>query len=696
MNSTLNNADWLILNVDDQQPVRYAKTRALLRAGFKVLEAGGGLQALELVEAHQPALVLCDIKMPDMNGHEVARNIKEKHPNIVVLQISSSFVTGQDRASGLVVADSYLTEPVEPEELVATVQALLRMKKAENDLRLERDQRDFIINLANALRAVETPDAIIELALQKLGPELKLTSAGFFRVASSEAYDRSHYWRGQSGSTADENAPPEFEPTVQRRLAAGEIVRLDLADGDGRRPRDGASNVIVPILRRERWKATLRADRTAGYAWADSDVSLTREVAELLWDLVERAQAARDLMSLNASLADQVAERTKELLASESQLRQSQKMEAVGQLAGGVAHDFNNLLTGIIGGLNVIRRRIARGDLGDVDTIMDAVEASANRAAALTKRVLAFSRLEPLQRKPVDVNELIAATADMLRRSIGENTELALELGQNLSAANTDPNQLETAILNLVINARDAMPNGGLMTLRTRAQSISDDATPELPPGNYIVVSLTDQGTGMSPETVARIFEPFFTTKPLGQGTGLGLSMVYGFVKQSEGHIAVDSALGRGTEVSMYLPQYSGIAAAVATAKPDRLMGARASEVILVAEDDPSVRLLLADFLHELRYRVIVAPDGNQAVRHLNSDIHIDLLLTDIGLPGPNGVEVAEQARATRQALPILFITGYEGPRAKPSGVVGGRTALIAKPFDMERLASQIRTMLDS
>jgi CheY-like chemotaxis protein len=240
------------------------------------------------------------------------------------------------------------------------------------------------------------------------------------------------------------------------------------------------------------------------------------------------------------------------------------------------------------------------------------------------------------------------------------------------------------------------MPNGGLMTLRTRAQSVSDGATPELPAGRYIVVSLTDNGTGMSPETVARIFEPFFTTKPLGQGTGLGLSMVYGFVKQSEGHIAVDSGLGRGTEVSMYLPQYSGIAVAASTAKPDPLIGARAAEVILVAEDDPSVRLLLVDFLHELRYRVIVAPDGNQAVRHLNSDIHIDLLLTDIGLPGPNGVEVAEQARATRQGLPILFITGYEGPRAKPSGVVGGRTALISKPFDMERLASQIRTMLDS
>ena len=305
--------------------------------------------------------------------------------------------------------------------------------------------------------------------------------------------------------------------------------------------------MIVPILRRERWLATLKAQRPA--AWSESEVSLVKEVAELSWDSLDRAQATHDLKRLNASLADQVAERTKELLHSEAQLRQSQKMEAVGQLAGGVAHDFNNLLTGIIGGINLVRKRIARSDLGDVDRIMDAVEASANRAAALTKRMLAFSRLQPLQLNPVDVNELIAAIADMLRRSIGENIELALDMQENLFLANTDSNQLETAILNLVINARDAMPNGGCITVKTQDRRIDDDAEPppELRPGDYVVLSVADNGTGMSPDTTARIFEPFFTTKPLGQGTGLGLSMVYGFVKQSEGHISVESELGRGT-----------------------------------------------------------------------------------------------------------------------------------------------------
>ena len=332
-------------------------------------------------------------------------------------------------------ADSDLTEPVEPEELIATVKALLRMKKAENDLRLERDQRNFVIGLANALRALETPEAIIQHTLEALGPALKLDSAGFFRVVSDGAGCQ---WRAETGSVAVERAAQGLDPTIERRLRAGETVLLDQSDGDERQHRGGASLVIVPILRGQLWQATLKAERAAGHPWSEDDVSLVKEVAELSWNSLERAQAARDLKRLNASLADQVAERTKELIHSEAQLRQSQKMEAVGQLAGGIAHDFNNLLTGIIGGLTLVRKRIARGDLEDVERIMDAVEASAHRAAALTKRMLAFSRLQPLKLKPVDVNELIATIADMLRRSIGENIELSLDMQDNLWLANTE------------------------------------------------------------------------------------------------------------------------------------------------------------------------------------------------------------------------------------------------------------------
>ncbi len=666
--------------------------------GSEVLEAASGADALETVEAHAPALVLCDIKMPDMNGHEVARIIKQRHPSILVLQISSSFVTTQDRVSGLVVANSYLTEPVEPEELIATVQALLRMKMAENNLRLERDQRNFVIGLANALRALETPEAVIQGALEALGPALKVDSAECFRVLPDGVFDLGYRWSAQTGLVAVERAPQGLDPRIQSRLREGETVLFDQTDCDERQRGGDASLVIVPILRGQLWRAVLKAERAASHPWSEGDVSLVKEVAELSWDSLERAQAAHDLKRLNASLADQVAERTKELLQSEAQLRQSQKMEAIGQLAGGVAHDFNNLLTGIIGGLTLIRKRIARGDLDDVDRIMDAVKSSAHRAAALTKRMLAFSRLQPLQLKPVDLNELITAIAEMLRRSIGENIELSLEMQDNLCLANSDSNQLETAILNLVINARDAMPNGGRITLKTQDRHISEDAnsSPDLPAGDYVVLSVADNGTGMSPDTIAQIFEPFFTTKPIGQGTGLGLSMVYGFVKQSGGHVSVESEPGRGTNVTLYLPRHHGIRGETSIARREQPAGARAGEVILLAEDDPSVRLLLVDLLSELRYRVIVAQDGNQAVRHLNSDIHIDLLLTDIGLPGPNGREVAEQARMSRQDLPILFVTGYEGPRAKPSLYVGDRMDLISKPFDLDHLASRIRAMLNS
>jgi signal transduction histidine kinase len=694
----LNNSDWLILNVDDQPAIRYAKTRSLLRAGFQVLEAATGTEALESVETHVPALVLCDIKMPDMNGLEVTRFIKENHPNVVVLQISSSFVSGQDRATGLDLADSYLTEPVEPEELIATIRALLRMKKAENDLRSERDQRNFVIGLANALRALESPDAVVQHTLEALGSTLKLSFAAFFRVVSDGIFDLGYHWSARAGSVTAENAPQGLEPAVILRLRAGETILLEQSDGDGRQHRGGGSRAIVPILSGKRLKAILEAERAALGAWSESEQSLLKEVADLSCDSLERAQATSDLKRLNASLADQVAERTKELLQSEAQLRQSQKMEAVGQLTGGIAHDFNNLLTGIIGGINIVRHRIARRNLGDLDRIMGAVEASANRAAALTKRMLLFSRLQPLQLKPVDVNELIAAIADMLRRSTGENIELLFDMQENLCLADTDSNQLETAILNLVINARDAIPNGGRITLKTQDRHVSEDAKPpeDLRHGDYVVLSVADNGTGMSPDTIARIFEPFFTTKPLGQGTGLGLSMVYGFVKQSGGYVSVESVLGHGTNVSLYLPRHYGIRGEIPKAESEQLVGARAGEVILVAEDDPSVRLLLMELLSELRYRVIVATDGNQAVRHLSSDIHIDLLLTDIGLPGPNGREVAEQARISRQDLPILFVTGYEGLRAKPSDFVGDRMALIAKPFDLDQLASRIRAMLDA
>ena len=551
----------------------------------------------------------------------------------------------------------YLTEPIDPEELLATVRALLRMKTAENELRRERDQRNFIIALAKRHRALETPDGIARVTVEELGPWLNASSVGFFHVLTDGAIDIRWAWSAASGAAKQSFQDPD--EALRSRFQTGETVVINTADdekparGSGLASESRLASIQAPMLRSDRWKAMLGVFDGSPRAWTLGDVSFVEEVAELTFDAIERAQAALDLQNLNDSLAGLVAERTKELQQSEAQLRQSQKMEAIGQLTGGIAHDFNNLLTGIIGGINLVRRRIDRGELADVGRIMDAVEASSNRAANLTQRMLAFSRLQPLDFTAVDVNDLIQSVGDVLSRSIGENIELTIDVQDDLWSADTDPGQLETAILNLVINARDAMPNGGRVTLKTANRSIDDetDRSIGIKPGDYIVLSVADTGTGMSPDTLSHVFEPFFTTKPIGQGTGLGLSMVYGFVKQSRGHVSVTSELGRGSLVSLYLPRHDGRQKEPEISTSDVSPAAQNGEVILLAEDDPSIRLLVADRLSELGYRVITASDGNEAFRQLDTDTRIDLLLTDIGLPGPNGRDVAARARSRRENL---------------------------------------------
>jgi CheY-like chemotaxis protein len=296
------------------------------------------------------------------------------------------------------------------------------------------------------------------------------------------------------------------------------------------------------------------------------------------------------------------------------------------------------------------------------------------------------------------VNELIRTVGDVLIRSIGENIELIVDAPDGLWSADTDASQLETAILNLVINARDAMPDGGQVIFKTANRTIEDetDRSSDLSPGDYVMLSVADNGAGMSSDTLGRVFEPFFTTKPIGQGTGLGLSMVYGFVNQSRGHVVAESELGHGTVVSIYLPRHDGRQNEPEIPAPDVLPSARDGEVILLADDDPSIRLLVADHLSELGYRVIAVSDGNEAFRQLNTDTRIDLLLTDIGLPGPSGRDVAARARLRRENLAILFVTGYESRAARRTEAVGRRIDLISKPFDLDRLAMRVRRLLDS
>jgi PAS domain S-box-containing protein len=384
--------------------------------------------------------------------------------------------------------------------------------------------------------------------------------------------------------------------------------------------------------------------------------------------------------------------------AAEDALRQSQKMEAVGQLTGGIAHDFNNLLQGITGSLDLIQRRISQGRLKELDRYVTGAMTAANRAAALTHRLLAFSRRQPLDPRPVRVNPLVASMEDLLRRTLGERIELELVLAGDLWLTLCDPNQLENAILNLAINARDAMPDGGKLIIET-ANAHLDSAyvarEQDIRPGQYVCVAVTDTGTGMSAETIARAFEPFFTTKPIGQGTGLGLSMIYGFARQSEGYAKIYSELGQGSTFRLYLPRHQA-EMEVDHGLPDATDArvAAAGEVVLVVEDEPIVRGLIVDVLSELGYSALEAADGLKGLEILRSSRDIDLLITDVGLPGLNGRQMADAGRALRPGLKILFMTGYAENATIASGFLEPGMTMIAKPFAIEAFATRIREII--
>jgi PAS domain S-box-containing protein len=384
--------------------------------------------------------------------------------------------------------------------------------------------------------------------------------------------------------------------------------------------------------------------------------------------------------------------------AVEEQLRQSQKMEAVGQLTGGLAHDFNNLLTGISGSLEMMQVRIAQGRTVDFDRYFMAAQGAVKRAAALTHRLLAFSRRQTLDPKPTNINRLVTGLDELVRRTMGPSVEVEVVGTSGLWPTLIDPNQLENAVLNLCINARDAMPDGGKLTIETANKWLDERAArqQDLPVGQYVSLCVTDTGTGMTPDVISKAFDPFFTTKPLGEGTGLGLSMIYGFARQSGGQVRIYSEVGEGTTMCLYLPRHTEDAVAddeaeLSATPPSTGEG----EVVLVIDDEPTVRMLVAEVLTESGYAVIEAPDGPAGLRILESNARIDLLITDVGLPGGmNGRQVADAARVSRSELKVLFITGYA-----ENSVIGRRRLdngmfVMTKPFQMEVLASRIREII--
>ncbi len=456
----------------------------------------------------------------------------------------------------------------------------------------------------------------------------------------------------------------------------------------------------------------LQIDSRTPRQFTESDTLFLRSYANLL-------AAAVDRLHLRHALEETVAERTRELaeanakLQAEAQergrveetLRQSLKMEAVGQLTGGLAHDFNNLLAGISGSLGLMRMRMAQGRTAEIGRYIDVAMTSVNRAAALTHRLLAFSRRQTLDPKPTDVNRLVGGMEELFMRTVGPGIQIEIKLAADLWPALCDPNQLENAMLNLVLNARDAMPDGGRLLIETtntafpNAHSGTHDPQPgRVPAGEYMGLFVTDTGTGMPPDVIARAFDPFFTTKPTGEGTGLGLSMIYGFVQQSGGHVLLSSEKGRGTMVSIFLPRHLGVAddsgEVNAAIHPPQ---AKAGAVVLLVEDEVAVRMVIVEVLSDLGYTVLEADNSQSGLRILETRARIDLLLTDVGLPGGmNGRQLADAARELRFGLKVLFLTGYAETAAVGNGRMELGMEVMTKPFDLEKLAAKVEGMIRS
>jgi PAS domain S-box-containing protein len=465
--------------------------------------------------------------------------------------------------------------------------------------------------------------------------------------------------------------------------SAGEIIGRHFSTFYTDNDRDGGEPERALRIARERGRYETEAERV-------------RKDGTRFWAhvVIDSIYAPNGKINGYAKITRDVTERrraSEELQATREALTHAQKMEAIGQLTGGIAHDFNNMLAGIIGAMNLVRKRIADGRAGEAEKFIDAALTSANRAASLTSRLLAFGRRQTLDLQPIEVNGFISSMRILLDRAIGENVSVKTEFNSDELWALTDASQLESAILNLAINARDAMPEGGTLTIETRALEPSDDAR-----HRRIAIVVRDDGAGMTPEVLAKVFDPFFTTKPVGQGTGLGLSMVYGFVSQSGGDVQIDSTPGIGTTITLCLPAAAGDTQHEETAPPLDVQPESDGETVLVVEDDAQVRMLILEVLRDLKYHALEASSPEQALALIDTQRRIDLMISDVGLPGLNGRQLAEIARSRKPGLKILFITGYVAQGGVRGEFLEPGMDMLMKPFALDALTDKIREMIHS
>ncbi len=583
------------------------------------------------------------------------------------------------------------------------------------DKTVAEGRREALVQLADLFRRLNSPDHIVFEAAKLLGETLQVSRVGYGTVdVVQDTLFVEQDWtaagvKSLRGQTVLRDH--DFIENLKRdEFIAIADVRVDprsASTADVLEAQNARALVTLPVVERGELVAILFVNDAQVRHWKPESLAFIREVGMRTRNAVARANSELELRASEARLREanetleaKVDARTRELVEFEERFRQSQKMEAIGQLTGGIAHDFNNLLATMTNSLQVLRRRLNKGLIDDADRYMNMAEGSIRRAASLTQRLLAFSRRQTLDPRPTDVNRLISGLEELIRRTVGPAVQLEVMADSELWFTKVDPPQLESALLNLCINARDAMlPGGGPLTIATNNQSMDPQTASayELSPGEYVVLEVTDCGSGMTPAVMARAFDPFFTTKPIGAGTGLGLSMVYGFVRQSGGHIGVRSEPNKGTTITLYLPRHVGDMPANADSMPADLEQSATGECILVVEDESMLRELFAELLTDLGYQVIAVENGAAAVEILRSDRRIDLLLTDVGLPGGlNGRQVADIGRTTRPDLKVMFVTGYAQSAASGDELLGPGMKVLTKPFDLDTLTVKIRKMLGS
>jgi PAS domain S-box-containing protein len=669
----------LVLNVDDNEVARYAKSRALSRASeIEIIEAGSGFEALVLVKEQRPTLVLLDVKLPDMSGIDVCRIIKQDYPETLVLQTSASFITGSDRTRGLDAgADSYLAQPCEPAELVASVRALLRIRATETALRESE---------ANFRTLAENIPTLCWMA-----------------AADGGIYWYNKRWYDYTGCTPEQMKGWGWRSVHDRATLPTVIARWRASLKSGTAfemvfPLRGLDGRFRPFLTRV---APVRDDSGRIIRWFGTNT-----------DISKQTEVESELRELNDTLEQRVQAEVAARVAAENSLHQLHKVEALGQLTGGIAHDFNNMLAVIIGGLTLLKRKLARGQT-DVERYIDGALDGAERAAALTRRLLAFSRQQPLTVERVCATAMILDMTDLLSRTLGEHIRITNALAGDSWPIETDKSQLENALLNMAVNARDAMPNGGELRIETANIMLPKRLAKEfgIPAAPYLAITVTDNGTGMSAEVAERAFDPFFTTKGVGKGTGLGLSQVFGFVRQTGGHVTIATELGEGTTIRLYLPRSeagegttirlylprseAGEHRVPANQRMEPTLAGQAQETVLVVEDEDRVRAMAVGALQGLGYTVLEAASASEALEHVHGERSITLLFTDIVMPEMNGDELATLAMAHQPGLKVLFTTGYAPDDNGRVQVKDVASRPLHKPYSLEQLSQRVRAAID-